>query len=184
MKIIISDNQYNLLKESLNIKNIEGIKKYWKNKLKKGEQIRFDKENLEFWGIIDRQEIFYTQQTFRELVGDEAFTEKFIKKLIGKTFSTKDFSKKIVGGYDFEWVITGMDYRNYDFYLDGKTLPGGSVTLMDGRYLSLNEAMKDEDLGWEIEEEIKDVVLDCMDELVLPVTGNEIISIDLKISKE
>jgi hypothetical protein len=184
MKIIISDNQYNLLKESLNIKNIEGIKKYWKNKLKKGEQIRFDKENLEFWGIIDRQEIFYAQQTFRELVGDEAFTEKFIKKLIGKTFSTKDFSKKIVGGYDFEWVITGMDYRNYDFYLDGKTLPGGSVTLMDGRYLSLNEAMKDEDLGWEIEEEIKDVVLDCMDELVLPVTGNEIISIDLKISKE
>jgi hypothetical protein len=44
--------------------------------------------------------------------------------------------------------------------------------------------MKDEDLGWEIEEEIKDVVLDCMDEIILPVTGNEIISIGLKISKE
>jgi hypothetical protein len=77
-----------------------------------------------------------------------------------------------------------MDYRNYDFYLDGKTLPGGTVDLMDGRHLSLKEAMKDEDLGWEIEEEIKDVVLECMDEVVLPITGNEIISMSLKISKE
>jgi hypothetical protein len=184
MKIIISDNQYSLLKESVAIKNIEAIKKYWGKQLKKGEQIRFYKDDLVFWGINSRQEKFYAQQAFRELVGDDAFTEKFIKKLIGKTFSTKDFSQKIVGGYDFEWVITGMDYRNYDFYLDGKTLPGGTVDLMDGRHLSLNEAMKDEDLGWEIEEEIKDVVLECMDEVVLPVTGNEIISIGLKISKE
>jgi hypothetical protein len=77
-----------------------------------------------------------------------------------------------------------MEYRDYDFYLYGKTLPGGTVTLMDGRHLSLNEAIKDEDLGWEIEQEIKELVLDCMDEIVLPVTGNEIISIGLKISQE
>ena len=184
MKIIISDNQYSLLKESINLKNIEGIKKYWRNQQKKGEQIRFSKEELEFWGITKRQEKFYAQAAFRELVGDEVFTKKFIKQLIGKTFSTKDFNEKIVGGYDFEWVITDMEYRDYDFYLYGKTLPGGTVILMDGRHLSLKEAIKDEDLGWEIQEEIKDVVLECMDEIVLPVTGNEIISIDLKISKE
>ena len=184
MKIIISDNQYSLLKESVAIKNIEAIKKYWRNQLKKGEQIRFYEEDLVFWGITTRQEKYYAQQGFRELVGDEEFTKKFIKKLFGKTFSTKDFSEKIVGGYDFEWVITDMDYRNYDFYLDGKTLPGGTVTLMDGRHLSLKEVIKDEDLNWEIEQEIKDVVLECMDEIVLPVTGNEIISIGLKISKE
>jgi hypothetical protein len=77
-----------------------------------------------------------------------------------------------------------MEYRDYDFYLYGKTLPGGTVILMDGRHLSLKEAIKDKDLGWEIQEEIKDVVLECMDEIVLPVTGNEIISIGLKISQE
>ena len=184
MKIIISDNQYSLLKESVAIKNIEAIKKYWRNQQKKGEQIRFSKEELEFWGITKRQEKFYAQAAFRELVGDEEFTKKSIKKLIGKTFSTKEFSEKIVGGYDFEWVITDMEYRDYDFYLYGKTLPGGTVTLMDGRHLSLNEAIKDEDIGWEIKEEIKDAVLECMDDIILPVTGNEIISIDLKISKE
>jgi hypothetical protein len=185
MKIIISDNQYNLLKEArVAIENIEGLKKFWRNQQKKGQQIRFDKEDLDFWGITTRQEKFYAQAAFRELVGDDEFTKKFIKKLFGKTFSTKDFSEKIVGGYDFEWVITDMEYRDYDFYLYGKTLPGGTVTLMDGRHLSLNEAIKDEDLGWEIQEEIKDVVLECMDEIVLPVTGNEIISIGLKISTE
>ena len=81
MKIIISDNQYSLLKESVAIKNIEAIKKYWRNQLKKGEQIRFYKEDLEFWGIITRQEKYYAQQGFRELVGDEEFTKKFNKYL-------------------------------------------------------------------------------------------------------
>ena len=184
MKIVISDNQYSLLKESVAIKNIDGIKKYWKNKLKKGEQIRFNKEDLEFWGITTRQEKFYAQQAFRELVGDDEFTKKFIKKLIGKTFSTKDFSEKIVGGYDFEWVITGMEYRDYDFYLNGKTLPGGTVNLMDGRHLSLDDATNDEDLYWEIQEEVSDVVLDCMDKIILPVTGNEVASVNLIISDE
>ena len=184
MKIVISDNQYSLLKESVAIKNIDGIKKYWKNKLKKGEQIRFNKEDLEFWGITTRQEKFYAQQAFRELVGDDEFTKKFIKKLIGKTFSTKDFSEKIVGGYDFEWVITGMEYRDYDFYLNGKTLPGGTVNLMDGRHLSLDDATNDEDLYWEIQEEVSDVVLDCMDKIILPVTGNEVASVNLIISEE
>ena len=184
MKIVISDNQYSLLKESVAIKNIEGIKNHWKNKLKKGEQIRFNKEDLEFWGITTRQEKFYAQQAFRELVGDDEFTKKFIKKLIGKTFSTKDFSEKIVGGYDFEWVITGMEYRDYDFYLNGKTLPGGTVNLMDGRHLSLDDATNDEDLYWEIQEEVSDVVLDCMDKIILPVTGNEVASVNLIISEE
>ena len=77
-----------------------------------------------------------------------------------------------------------MEYRDYDFYLYGKTLPGGTVTLMDGRYISLSEGINDEDLGWEIQEEIKDVVQDSMDEIILPVTGNEVIVPYLIISEE
>ena len=185
MKIVISDNQYSLLKESVAIKNIEVIKKYWKNKLKKGEQIRFNKEDLEFWGITTRQEKFYAQTAFQELVGDEVFTEKFIKKLLNKTFSTKDFNDIInIGGYDFEWIITEMEYRDFDFYLYGKTLPGGTVTLMDGRHISLDEATNDEDLYWEIQEEVNGVVQDCMDKIILPVTGYEVEVSSIVISEE
>ena len=185
MKIVISDNQYSLLKESVAIKNIEGIKNHWKNKLKKGEQIRFNKEDLEFWGITTRQEKFYAQTAFQQLVGDEVFTKKFIKNLLNKTFSTKDFNDRInIGGYDFEWIITEMEYRDFDFYLYGKTLPGGTVTLMDGRHLSLDETTYDGDLYWEIQEEVNGVVQDCMDKIILPVTGYEVEVSSIVISEE
>ena len=175
MKIIISNNQYSLLKEvHVAIKNIEGLKKYWRNQQKKGQQIRFNKEDLDFWGITTRQEKYYAQTAFQELVGDEVFTEKVIKKLIGKTFSTKDFDDRITGGYDFEWVIDNMEYRDYDFYLYGKTFPGGSVELIDGRHLTLDEALNSNDFGWQIQEEVNEVVQDCMNEIILPVTGYDV----------
>ena len=69
-----------------------------------------------------------------------------------------------------------MEYRDYDVFLYGKTLPGGSVTLMeDGRNLTLDQALEDEDIGWEIQEEVNDVVQDCMNEIILPVTGYDVI---------
>jgi hypothetical protein len=174
MKIIISDNQYNLIKESVAIKNIEAIKNHWKNQLKKGEKIRFDKDDLEYWGITKTSDKIRTQIAFQEIVGDEVFAKNLIKPLLNKTFSTKDFNDRTVGGYDFEWIITQMVYNDFDFYLYGKILPGGSVTLMDGRYLSLNDALEDGDMWWEIESEVKDVAEDCMNEIILPFTGYQV----------
>ena len=174
MKIIISDNQYNLIKESVAIKNIEAIKNHWKNQLKKGEKIRFDKDDLEYWGITKTSDKIRTQITFQEIVGDEVFAKNLIKPLLNKTFSTKDFNDRTVGGYDFEWIITQMVYNDFDFYLYGKILPGGSVTLIDGRYLSLNDALEDGDMWWEIESEVKDVAEDCMNEIILPFTGYQV----------
>jgi hypothetical protein len=184
MKIIISNNQYSLIKESYRNKGIGAVIKYWKKELEKGNEIKFDRDELEYWGITKFTDKLHAQTAFQELVGDEVFAKKFINTFKNNKFSTEDFLHLNIGGYNFEWVITNMEYRDYDFYLYGKTLPGGTVTLMDGRHLSLNEAIKDEDIGWEIKEEIKDAVLECMDDIILPVTGNEIISIGLKISKE
>ena len=174
MKIIISDNQYSLLKESVAIKNIEAIKNHWKNQLKKGKKIRFDKDDLELWGITKTSDKIRNQIAFQEIVGDEVFAKNLIKPLLNKTFSTKDFNDRTVGGYDFEWIITQMVYNDFDFYLYGKILPGGSVTLMDGRYLSLNDALEDGEMWWEIESEVKDVAEDCMNEIILPFTGYQV----------
>ena len=152
-------------------KNVEAIKQYWKKKLKRGENITYDRDELEYWGITTVQYKTYARFAFQDLVGGEEFCEKFIKSLMNKTFSTKDFGDRIVGGYDFEWVITNMEYRDFDFFLYGKTLPGGSVSIMDGRHLTLEEALEDEDIGWEIQEEVNSVVQDCMNEIILPVTA-------------
>ena len=178
MKLLISSQQFNLLKSTVTEsdvhRNIEAIKKYWKSELKKGNQIRFDKDELEYWNIIKTSDKMHAQLAFQTLVGDEEFAKKFINKLIDKTFSTKDFSDRIVGGYDFEWIITQMNYQDFDFFLYGQTLPGGTVSMMDGRHLTLEEALEDEDIGWEIQEEVNNVVQDCMNEIILPTTGYDV----------
>ena len=93
---------------------------------------------------------------------------------MNKKFSTKDFNERIVGGYDFEWVINDMRYQDYDFFLYGKTLPGGTVSMMDGRNLSLVEALEHADIAYEIQEEVNQVVQDCMNSIILPITGYDV----------
>jgi hypothetical protein len=46
MKIILTENQYNLLIETTISDNMKGIEKYWKSKLNKGQEITFDKDDL------------------------------------------------------------------------------------------------------------------------------------------
>lgn len=170
----VFSNEQQTLNESEVYKNIEKLVKHWKNQLKKGKQIRFEKDDLEFWGITKRSDKMRTQLLFQELVGDEDFAKKVINDLMNKKFSTKDFNDRIVGGYDFEWVIDEMRYQDYDFFLYGKTSPGGTVSMMDGRNLTLQEALEDENIGWEIQEEVNSVVQECMDTIILPITGYDI----------
>jgi hypothetical protein len=56
--------------------------------------------------------------------------------------------------------------------------------MMDGRNLTLQEALEDEDVGWEIQEEVNDVVQDCMNEIILPVTGYDVTIPLINISEE
>ena len=174
MKIVISEHQFNLINESDVNRNITALEKHWRKQLNSGKQIRFDKDELEMWGITKRSDKIRTQIKFQELVGDEDFAKKVINDLMNRKFSTKDFSDRIVGGFDFEWVITDMEYRDYNFFLYGKTLPGGSVSLINGRHLSLVEALEDLDISYEIQEEVNDVVQDCMNSIILPITGYDV----------
>lgn len=174
MKIVISERQVNLINESDVNRNITALEKHWRKQKIKGKQIRFDKEKLEMWGITKRSDKMHAQLRFQELVGDEEFAKKTIKSLLNKTFSTRDFNDRIVGGFDFEWIITQMNYQDLDFFLYGQTLPEGSVSLINGRHLSLEEALEDKDIGYEIQQEVNDVVQDCMNEIILPITGYEV----------
>ena len=174
MKIVISERQFNFLNESDVNRNITALEKHWRKQLNSGKQIRFDKDELEMWGITKRSDKIRTQILFQELVGDEDFAKKVIEDLMNKKFSTKDFDSRIVGGFDFEWIITYMEYRDYDFFLYGKTLPGGTVTMMNDRNLTLVEALEDSEIAYEIQEEVNDVVQDCMNSIILPITGYDV----------
>ena len=80
MKIVISHNQYNLIKESYRNEGVNAIIKYWKKELEKGNEIRFDRDELEYWGITEFNDKVDARTAFQELVGDEVFAKKFIKK--------------------------------------------------------------------------------------------------------
>ena len=166
----LSDEKESINEESNNIKKLV---KYWERQIEKGKKIRFDHDDLELWGIVKRPDKFWAQRSFQDLVGGEEFAKKFIKSLISKTFSTKDFEDKS-GGYNFEWYIDHIAYQDFDFKLYGKALTGGSVNLIDGRHLSLNEALEDDEIGYEIQEEVNSVVEDCMNEIITPATGENV----------
>lgn len=171
MKILITDRQRGLiLKESKD--NLKGLFSHWEKQLSKGKQIRFDRDELEYWGINTVNSRGIAQMEFRKLVRNkEGYIDKVMSPLIGKEFSTEDFDKELIGGYDFKWIIN--EFVTPEF-LYGDILPGGSVALGDGRTLSLSEAMDDEDIGWEIKNEMFLLVKDCMNSIVVPIIGQRI----------
>ena len=90
-------------------------------------------------------------------------------------FNTKDFPKKIVGGYNFEWRISHLGVKDGEVLMESEIANGGTVTLIgDGRTVTLYDAIRNNDYGWEIESEVREVVEDCMNFLIRPKTGIKI----------
>ena len=150
---------------------IKTITKYWKSKLNKGEDMTFNKDELEYFNITEFSPKLRAQEIFYELKGGHEYTTNFIDGLLNKTFSTESFEERIAGGYNFEWVITDYIYEDWKYKLRGEVLPGGTVEMMNGKILTLDEALSNEDFGWEIENEIVDIVKDCMEIVITPKTG-------------
>jgi hypothetical protein len=46
--------------------------------------------------------------------------------------------------------------------------------MMDDRNLTLVGALEDSDIAYEIQEEVNDVVQDCMNSIILPITGYDV----------
>ena len=153
---------------------IKAITKFWKSKLSKGEEITFNKDELEYFNITEFSPKLYAQEVFYDLMGGHDYTDKFIKGLLNKTFSTEDFNESITGGYNFKWVINNFEYQDFRYKLYGDALPGGTVEMMDGRTLNLDDACNHVDFGWEIQNEVNDVVQECMEEIIIPKTGAHI----------
>jgi hypothetical protein len=55
--------------------------------------------------------------------------------------------------------------------LEAEISEGGTVDLMDGRHLSLDDAIEDNDIGYEIQNEITEVIQECMNYIIYPRTA-------------
>ena len=78
------------------------------------------------------------------------------------------------GGYEFDFYLEKVDEDSESFEVDvDVSLRGGSVALVmvGGELMSLDDAINDEDFGWEIKEEVEDCIFDYIENNITNRTG-------------
>lgn len=96
--------------------------------------------------------------------------------LLQNPHHTDDF-----GGYDFFFEVTDIKKWGVDDDVPFVTVKvkvddlAGNVTLMDGNTYNLSEALKNEDYGWEIEDEVNWGINDYFKEKITSKTGIKVI---------
>jgi hypothetical protein len=117
-----------------------------------------DNDRLQKLCIFNYQQIQKVADWFREYLGPNA------KKIIDSILRGNDhhISK---GGYEFDIEIVSYDIKD-DVEIFCEILPGGEVSIIMepvlnlGRTLDIEEAVNDEEIGWEIKGEISDCIED------------------------
>lgn len=151
MKFLIKENQIQKVAEKLK----PAIFKYWD---KNGPSLSNTFHRM--FGINSKM-AYELETYFRDFLvewfgGDKNF-EDFVKKIEGETFQITD------GGYDFQIIVDEVNVHENQVYLDVRVLPGGTVTLVfqeNEPTLSLEDALGDNNFGWEINDEISDALFD------------------------
>jgi hypothetical protein len=128
-------------------KNI--LLKMWK------EEPSIDNNRLSALNIFTYQQMKKVGEWFREYLGPKA------NQIIDLILRNKEHHISD-GGYDFDITIESYDIQesNDDINIRCKILPGGEVSIImdDGRTLDLEDAVNDEEIGWEIKGEINDCI--------------------------
>jgi hypothetical protein len=128
-------------------KNI--LLKMWK------EEPSIDNNRLSALNIFTYQQMKKVDEWFREYLGPKA------NQIIDLILRNKEHHI-LDGGYDFDITIESYDIQesNDDINIRCKILPGGEVSIImgDGRTLDLEDAVNDEEIGWEIKGEINDCI--------------------------
>jgi hypothetical protein len=157
-----------LIKKILKEEVTNFIKKYffdaWDRIKKKGGIPLFDTKLIEALGFSNKK--YQIRDYYLEYMGGEDNLEKvFVDYLTGdKEFTTKDIEKKgiVVGGYNFSFKIPKIEittkHNDITFYYK---IIQGDVYVINGEIVNLvnpNFDEVDDNLWWEISDEIKDLL--------------------------
>jgi hypothetical protein len=133
---------------------IEDIQKNILLKMWKEEPV-INNERLQMLCVFNYQQIKKVGEWFREYLVPNA------KQIIDSILRKKEHNISS-GGYNFDIVIESYDIDSGDINIKCKILPGGTVSIImdDGRTLDIEDAVNDEEIGWEIKGEISDCIED------------------------
>jgi len=188
MKFIITENQLSHFEN--HTQKLEKLKnlffKFWD---RSGPKI--DDDTLKFFGF-DRGltkigdtpiNVHNLRRFLREWHGENKAMLIALKMLDGQTFSIGQDYK--CGGYDFDFKITSVigneEFGQIDVSVQVDTKNGSvELIMVGGEIENLNDAINNEEYGWEIKGEISDCILDILTDKVTNTTGYEIVVEHLK----
>ena len=179
MKYLISEEQNKFLKEELDKPNFERlINKLFEKQVSRGEQPHLDKMILNFFSIeIWSKEFRILIKSLKDFLGREQ-SVKLTEELLQKTFKTDRYN--FSGGYSFEFKAKPIiDQEEGQMWVEVYILPGSEVDLImtgDG-VRDLKQALNDQSIGWEIENEVKEIINEIFTEEITYKTG---VSVDLE----
>jgi hypothetical protein len=162
MKFLITESKY---------KNI--LFKYWD---KTGGKV--DKTFISFFGLDDNNNDINYNQAYKYLIqwrGEKESKELAKTLLLQNSHHIDDF-----GGYDFFFEVTDIrnwDLNNYEPNVVVKVKVddlGGHVDI-DGDHKTLEEALDNDDYGWEVEDEVNWGINDYFKDNITSQTGINII---------
>lgn len=173
MKIIVNQNQYKLLKENTQEEFFKkALFKYWQRLLEREGSVELD---VDITNDIGYKPKYFSQinEWFIEFMGgwDKMLSET--KKLLDKTFNTNDYD--FSGGYDFRFYVDIIEDYEEDSYIRVycKINGDGTVTLIydDQETMLLKHVEENEEIWWEVSEEIMDVIQDILTKEITTKTG-------------
>lgn len=163
MKVILNENQYERLKRIGFYKKM--FFKYW------------DKRPIidsTFINLFPLKELGLSVLNIYPMLAEYLGEDKAKQMAMDMIYKNHRINRGDCGGYEFDFYLEKVDEDSESFEVDVDVrLRGGSVALMmvGGELMSLDDALKDEDIGWEIKEEVEDCVLDYIEDNIINRTG-------------
>lgn len=178
MKYLISEEQNRLLKEEMEQPNFERLaKKLFEKQVSRGGQPHIDKSILKFFDLsVWSKQFGILTRTLRNFLGNEQ-SVKLAEELLQQTFKTDRYN--FSGGYSFDFKVKPIDQDDGQMWVEVYILPGGVVDLLltGNGITDLKEALNDQSMGWEIENEVKEIIDEIFTEEITYKTG---VSVDVE----
>ena len=134
------------------------------------------KEKMNNLCIFNNKQILKVRNWLIEYLGPKA------KEIINEILLNKEHHI-LKGGYDFHIKVDGYDIDDILPEIDiNCIILGGSVTLINsGSEMEIEDAIKDDQIGWEIKFEVEDSIVDSFSDIILKNTGYRVNIQQLKV---
>ncbi len=175
-------------KESLNENIGEPLKKLlhrlWGSKKSQGDPPRIKYTVLKKLGLLNRRDQI-RDYYIDYMGGRDGLIKEVTNYFVGKKFTTSDIKEEgiNVGGYNFTFKIIDFRIENYEYNQDiyaSFDILNGTVDTIEGEHYDLTDhnSISDE-LWWELDMEIRDIIIDFLYRILFSFTLDEI-NIDLQ----